>query len=70
MPVALMTLGIPFGRVLGTLLDQPPNLREIIDTGRATYWASDSKARRELGYTPRDLETAIRLTVEAARSTV
>jgi dihydroflavonol-4-reductase len=68
MPDPMLKLGIPFGPVLGKLLDQPPNLREIIDTGRATYWASDAKARRELGYAPRDVETAIRLTVEAARS--
>jgi len=69
MPGPMMRLGIPFGRVLGRILDQPPNLREIIETGRATYWASDAKARRELGYAPRDLETAIRLAVEAARPT-
>jgi nucleoside-diphosphate-sugar epimerase len=33
----------------------------------ATYWATDEKARRELGYAPRDLETGIRQTLAEAR---
>jgi hypothetical protein len=61
----MMRLGVPFGSVLGRLFDQGPNLRETIRTGSVSYWASDAKARRELGYAPRDLETAVRLTVEA-----
>jgi nucleoside-diphosphate-sugar epimerase len=32
-----------------------------------TYWASDAKARRELGFAPRDLDTGLRQTVAAAR---
>ncbi len=61
---SIMKLGVPFGRVLGKVFDQGPNLRETIKTGRVSYWASDAKARRELGYAPRDLEAAVRLTVE------
>jgi nucleoside-diphosphate-sugar epimerase len=32
-----------------------------------TFWATDQKARRELGYAPRDLETGIRQTLAEAR---
>jgi hypothetical protein len=28
-----------------------------------TYWAKDDKARRELGYAPRDLDTGLRETI-------
>jgi nucleoside-diphosphate-sugar epimerase len=34
-----------------------------------TYWATDEKARKELGYTSRDLETGLRQTLAASRST-
>jgi nucleoside-diphosphate-sugar epimerase len=30
-----------------------------------TYWATDDKARRELGYAPRDLETGLKQTLAA-----
>jgi nucleoside-diphosphate-sugar epimerase len=30
-----------------------------------TYWATDDKARRELGYVPRDFETGLRETLDA-----
>jgi hypothetical protein len=43
----------------------PPNLREMIRAADGvTYWATDEKARRELGYAPRDLETGMRQTLE------
>jgi dihydroflavonol-4-reductase len=70
MPTWLLRLGVPIGPVIGKLMGQPPNLGEMITASAGvTYWASDAKARRELGYAPRDLETAVRLTVEAAHST-
>ena len=28
-----------------------------------TYWATDEKARRELGYAPRDMDTGLRETL-------
>jgi nucleoside-diphosphate-sugar epimerase len=31
-----------------------------------TYWAKDDKARRELGYAPRDLDTGLRQTLDSA----
>ena len=37
-----------------------PNLAELVSASdRVTYWATDAKARRELGYAPRDLETGL-----------
>jgi nucleoside-diphosphate-sugar epimerase len=30
-----------------------------------TYWAKDDKARRELGYSPRNLDTGLRQTIQA-----
>ena len=45
----------------------PPNLRELIRTSDGvTYWATDEKARRELGYAPRDIDTGLRQTLAAA----
>ena len=42
----------------------PPNLRELIRTSDGvTYWAKDDKARRELGYAPRDMDTGLRETL-------
>jgi nucleoside-diphosphate-sugar epimerase len=66
MPTWMLRIGAPLGPVIARVIDQPPNLGEMIRASAGvTYWASDAKARRELGYSPRDLETAIRLTVEA-----
>jgi hypothetical protein len=54
MPVGLVKLSIPLGPVIGKLMNQGPNLRELISTADGvTFWFSDGKARRELGYTPR-----------------
>jgi dihydroflavonol-4-reductase len=65
LPTWTLRLGVPFGPLIGKLMGQPPNLGEMITASAGvTYWASDAKARRELGYAPRDLETAVRLTVE------
>ncbi|MFL6230373.1 MAG: hypothetical protein ACJ741_16495 [Pyrinomonadaceae bacterium] len=37
-----------------------PNLRELISASDGvTYWATDAKARRDLGYEPRDLEAGL-----------
>ena len=44
-----------------------PDLRELVSASAGvTYWASDAKARRELGYAPRDLEAGLRATFGAA----
>ena len=66
MPAAAMKLAIPIGPVVGRLMGFPPNLAELIRTSDGvTYWASHDKARAELGYAPRDLETGLRETLAA-----
>ena len=65
-PVPLVKAGVPFGRLVGKAMGTGPNLRELIRAADGvTYWATDDKARRELGYAPRDLETGLRQTLSA-----
>jgi nucleoside-diphosphate-sugar epimerase len=60
MPTTLVRMMAPFGRVIGPLIGQPPNIRELIRASDGvTYWATHAKAERELGYAPRDLETGL-----------
>jgi len=67
MPVSLMKMEIPVGPVVGKMLGFPPNLRELIrSSDGVTYWAKDDKARRELGYAPRDMDTGLRQTLEGS----
>jgi nucleoside-diphosphate-sugar epimerase len=57
----------PIGRFVGPAMGLPPNLSEIISAAHnVTYLAKDDKARRELGYEPRDLDTGLRETIQAA----
>ncbi len=66
LPTGLMKLMIPFGPVVGKVMGQPPNLRELITSGdNVTFWASYDKAQRELGYSPRGMEEGLRQTLEA-----
>jgi nucleoside-diphosphate-sugar epimerase len=68
MPGVLLRLSAPLGPVVGPVLGFPPNIGELIrSTGTTTYWATDVKARRELGFAPRDLDTGLRQTVAASR---
>jgi dihydroflavonol-4-reductase len=68
LPAWLAKAGIPFGPLVGKALGTGPNLAEMIRSADGvTYWATDQKARRELGYAPRDLETGIRQTMAEAR---
>jgi nucleoside-diphosphate-sugar epimerase len=70
MPVWMMKAAIPAGPLIGKVMGTGPNLRELIAAGAGvTYWATDEKARKELGYTSRDLETGLRQTLAASRST-
>jgi dihydroflavonol-4-reductase len=67
MPVSLMKMAIPIGPVVGKMMGFPPNLRELIrSSDGVTYWATDEKARRELGYAPRDMDTGLRQTLEGS----
>jgi dihydroflavonol-4-reductase len=64
MPSALLKLSAPLGPVIGPMMGFPPNLRELIaSSDGVTYWATDAKARRELGFAPRDLDTGLRDTL-------
>jgi nucleoside-diphosphate-sugar epimerase len=66
LPTGLMKAMIPFGPVVGKVMGQPPNLREIITSADGvTFWASYEKAERELGYSPRGMEEGLRQTLEA-----
>jgi nucleoside-diphosphate-sugar epimerase len=66
MPTGLMKALTPIGPVVGKLIGQPPNLRELISSADGvTFWASYEKAGRELGYAPRGIEEGIRQTLQA-----
>jgi len=66
MPVTLMKAMTPIGPLVGKLMGQPPNLRELISSADGvTFWASHEKASRELGYAPRGMEEGMRQTLEA-----
>jgi dihydroflavonol-4-reductase len=64
LPTGLMKALAPIGPVVGKMIGQPPNMRELISTADGvTFWASYDKAGRELGYAPRGLEEGIRQTL-------
>jgi nucleoside-diphosphate-sugar epimerase len=66
LPTGLMKAMIPIGPLVGKLMGQPPNLRELISSADGvTFWASYAKAERELGYSPRGMEAGLRQTLEA-----
>jgi dihydroflavonol-4-reductase len=66
LPTGLMKMMIPVGPLVGKVMGQPPNLREIISSADGvTFWASYEKAERELGYSPRGMEEGLRQTLEA-----
>lgn len=65
-PTPLMKAMVPIGPLVGKLMGQPPNLRELISSADGvTFWASYEKARRELGYEPRGLEEGLRAMLAA-----
>jgi dihydroflavonol-4-reductase len=65
-PTPLMKAMVPFGPLVGKVMGQPPNLRELISSADGvTFWAGYEKARRELGYEPRGLEEGLRSMLEA-----
>lgn len=60
LPVGLIKRAVIPWRFLGPLMGFPPNLRELIKgSDGVTYWASDDKARKELGYSPRTLDVGL-----------
>jgi nucleoside-diphosphate-sugar epimerase len=66
LPTGLMKAMIPLGPLVGKVMGQPPNLRELISSADGvTFWASYEKAQKELGYSPRGMEEGLRQTLEA-----
>lgn len=66
LPTPLMKAMVPIGPLVGKLMGQPPNLRELISSADGvTFWASYDKAKAELGYQPRELALGLRQTLEA-----
>jgi dihydroflavonol-4-reductase len=66
MPTGMIKMVAPAGPLVGKLMGFPPNFRELISASDGvTYWAKDDKARSELGYSPRNLDTGLRQTLEA-----
>jgi dihydroflavonol-4-reductase len=65
-PTPLMKAMIPIGPLVGKVMGQPPNLRELISSADGvTFWASYEKAKNELGYEPRGLEEGLRAMLAA-----
>ncbi len=66
LPTALMKAMTPIGPVVGKVMGQGPNLRELISSAdNVTFWAKHDKAMAELGYSPRGLEQGLRDTLAA-----
>jgi dihydroflavonol-4-reductase len=66
MPALPMKLIAPFGRIVGPVMGYPPNMRELISSShQVTFWARHDKAIKELGYSPRGLESTLRDTMVA-----
>ena len=60
LPTSLMKAIAPAGRIVGPVMGYPPNMHELISSADGvTFWASSDKAKRDLGYAPRDLRTTI-----------
>jgi dihydroflavonol-4-reductase len=66
LPTGLMKAMTPLGPVVGKVMNQGPNLAELISSAdNVTFWAKHDKAIAELGYSPRGLEQGLRDTLEA-----
>jgi dihydroflavonol-4-reductase len=61
MPSGLARAMAPLGPVIGKVMGQPPNMRELVSSADGvTFWAKHDKAMAELGYSPRGLEQGLR----------
>jgi nucleoside-diphosphate-sugar epimerase len=66
LPTGLMKALTPVGPLVGKVMGQPPNLRELISSADGvTFWAKHDKAMSELDYSPRNLEVGLRETLQA-----
>ncbi len=60
-PTPMLKAMTPIGGLVGKVMGQPPNLRELISSAdNVTFWAKHDKAMADLGYSPRGLEQGIR----------
>jgi nucleoside-diphosphate-sugar epimerase len=60
-PSWLLHAAAPLGGLIGHVLAGAPNVPEMVRASDGvTYWATDAKARVQLGYAPRDLESGLR----------
>lgn len=65
LPTLLLRGFAPLGGLIGPAMGVAPNLGEVIRAAAGvTYWATDAKARTELGYAPRDFESGLRSMLE------
>ena len=65
LPTGVMKAMAPIGPIVGKVMNQGPNLRELISSAdNVTFWAKHDKAIAELGYSPRGLEQGLRDTLE------
>ncbi|MGH2683593.1 MAG: NAD-dependent epimerase/dehydratase family protein [Actinomycetota bacterium] len=63
-PPRVVRMSAPLGPIAARLLGTPANLSEAVRAAHGvTYWATDAKARRELGYAPRSLDVGLRETL-------
>lgn len=66
LPTGLLKALRPVGPLVGRLMGQPPNLGELISSADGvTFYADGGRARRELGFRPRDFETGLGETLAA-----
>jgi nucleoside-diphosphate-sugar epimerase len=69
-PSWLLQAIAPLGGLIGPALGVEPNLAESIRASDGvTYWASSEKAKRDLGYAPRDLEAGLKTMLAATART-
>ncbi|MDQ3770939.1 MAG: NAD-dependent epimerase/dehydratase family protein [Actinomycetota bacterium] len=65
LPTSVVRASLPLAPLISRAMGLPSNLRELVTASDGvTYWARDDKARLELGYAPRDLDTGLRQTLQ------
>ncbi len=68
LPASVMRVSAPLGPMIGPVMGFNPNFREMIAASDGvTYWATDVKARTELGFAPRSLAEGLQDTVKRRR---
>jgi nucleoside-diphosphate-sugar epimerase len=68
-PPLMVKASVPIAPLVTKMMGIPPNLRELVRSADGvTYWATDAKARRELGYSPRSLDEGLPETVASIQA--